>query len=264
LITWVLKTLITSYVKQDGVSIRRKETKQSGNIRQAHLMTPESKSIYNVQQMKDNAIEKYNPTTRDTATLTPLYNNPHRRLPQAFKCLACLVPRASRSSRLSCLVPRASRASRARVPLVPRASRARAPLKHVRLSATCASRQLSPSTPERFLHTSSPSAFSTLICLSSNSLSSGLLKLSTHVLSALRPALFWARRIRTANRTDTPPLPPAASRFRKQADDEPSQRRSAQAFWRETSPRTRRVSIRPAGSVTTRCTFDGECRWWCV
>ena len=111
----------------------------------------------------------------------------------------------------------------------------------------------------------------------------------------LRPAFSFSHcappssgRVATvsANREHTPPLPPAFPRFgnrqrrmsicwgdprgrfggksrrasEKQADDEPSQRRSARAFWQENSPRRRRVSIRPAGRVTTRCSFDGECR----
>jgi len=60
---------------------------------------------------------------------------------------------------------------------------------------------------------------------------------------------------------------PCRFSFQKQADEDDAHlllRRSARAFRRDISPPPRRVSILPAGSVTTRCTFDGECRWWCV
>ena len=114
----------------------------------------------NLQQTKDNAIEKY-PDLRDTRQhLDDCTITPHRRLPQAFTQkpnerktgtgvatallrvdpqhghLAPLVPRACRASRLSCLVPLASQA--------------RAPLKHVRLSSTCASQQRAPPSNVRF------------------------------------------------------------------------------------------------------------------
>jgi len=52
----------------------------------------------------------------------------------------------------------------------------------------------------------------------------------------------------SANMERTRRPSPCLSSLRKQADNEPSQQRSARAFWRETSPRPRRVSIRPSGS----------------
>jgi len=113
-----------------------------------------------------------------------------------------------------------------------------------------------------------------------------------HVLPALRPDLSWARSIRVRQSgEDTLPFPPAFPRFgsrqirkmrfylldprgrfggtscrapENQADTEPQQQRSAPALWRETSPPPRRVFIHPWGSVTTRCSFDGECRLSCV
>ena len=62
---------------------------------------------------------------------------------------------------------------------------------------------------------------------------------------------------------DTPPLPLPLLASDFKGDDGPLVGRSARACWREISPRPCRASIRPAGSVTTRCSFDGEYRWWC-
>jgi len=95
-------------------------------------------------QANNTMQKKYDRPTRHTATLRRLYNNPHRRLPQAFahkpnkekrkrkesQLPLCASTHSTVASRLSCLAP-----------LVP--------LKHVRLSATCASQQraLLASTP---------------------------------------------------------------------------------------------------------------------
>ena len=266
-----------------------------------------------LQANKHNAKE-IRPTTRHTATLTQLYNNPHRRLPQAFahkpnkekrkkesQLPLCASTHSTVASRLSCLAP-----------LVPlehvRASRLSclAPLEHVRLSSTCASQPRALLEHVLFHNVHLPLHLSsTLLCaasqtaslshksthrtpslcqvlrpafsnsdlsLSSNSLSCGLLKLSTHNLTALRPALFSVHQRAPPSSGRVASAPPIArtrhpspcrSSLWKQADDEPSQRRSARRFGGKTSPRPRRFSIRPAGSVTTRCTFDGECRWWC-
>ena len=199
--------------------------------------------------------------------------------------LAPLVPRASRASRLSCLaplVPRASRASRLSCLASTCASLQRALLGNVRfhnvhlplrLSSTllCAASQaasLSHKSTHRTLtcasqHVLSERFLHSDLSLSSNSLSCGLLKLSTHNLTALRPALFWARCIRVRQSGGHATPPPAASRFRNRPMMSLRSGGPRGRFWRETSPRPRRVSIRPAGHVTTRCTFDGECRWWC-
>ena len=197
------------------------------------------------------------PTRRHTATLTQLYNNPHRRLPQAFAhkpnkekkgvatsllrvdpqhdCLACLAP----------LVPRASRASRlSRLPATC-ASQARAPLSNVRLSATCAFlSQFSSSSSLTHRQTRAlPHKYSTLLSPSA---------------TAPRPLLGALHPCPPIGMTRHPS--PCRSSLRKQAHDEHLVGRSARAFWREISARPRRVSIRPSGSVTTWCLFDGECR----
>ena len=244
---------------------------------------------------KHNAKRKIPRITRHTATLTQLYNSPHRRLPQAFtqthkrkqeKKLplpCCASTHSTTASRLSCLaplVPRASRASRLSSTCASRPSRLSclAPLEHVRLSSnvrfssTCASQATCASQ-----HVFSQASLSPLCralcvrCLSSSlsySDSHTPTCASQHTLSALRPVLFWARFY------PCPPIgrghaapPPAFPRFGKTSRQmsriccyvDPCGR-----FWRETSPPPRCVSICPAGSVTTRCTFDGECRWWWV
>ena len=167
--------------------------------------------------------KKYDRPTRHTATLRRLYNNPHRRLPQAFahkpnkekrkrkesQLPLCASTHSTVASRLSCLAPL--------VPLVP--------LKHVRLSATCASQQraLLASTP------TDSSAFSLSLrlrplghqlpplspslkhftCASQHVLSQNSLQVLRSAFSlSLRPALFWARCIRVRQSgEDTPPLP---------------------------------------------------------
>ena len=62
-----------------------------------------------------------------------------------------------------------------------------------------------------------------------------------------RPALFWARCIHLRQSGGHATPPPRCFSLQKQADTEPSQQRSARAFWRETSPPPRRVSIRSSG-----------------
>ena len=89
---------------------------------------------------RNTSNRKLYPDTRHTATLRRFYNNPHRRLPQAFtqthkrkqeKEVATSLLRID--PQLDCLAPRASRASRLSSTC---ASRQRAPLGHVRLSTT--------------------------------------------------------------------------------------------------------------------------------
>ena len=174
------------------------------------------------------------------------------------------------------LVPRASRA---------RTSRQRAPLDNVPLSATCASRQRAPLGHVRLstlapLDNSPRSSLRLHSALSVQLLHGRFLHSSApqHVLCHVRLALFSSSTLLSqvpfsnvprplfGHVASAPPIArtrhpsPGRSSLREQADDEPSQRRSARAFWRETSPPPRRVAIRPSGSVTTRCTFDGECR----
>ena len=90
--------------------------------------------------------------------------------------------------------------------------------------------------------------------------------LQSHGLAALPPCLssLWNQ----AEEEDAVlPLRDSRGRFggasrrapENQAGTEPQQQ-SARAFWRETSPRPRCISIRPSENVTTRCAFDGECR----
>ena len=138
-----------------------------------------------VQQTKDNAIEKYIRLrgTRQhlhSCTLIPTGASPQafthkpnkrKRKREKGSCNFPVArrptarpPRASRASRLSCLAP-----------LVPRACQPRAPLKHGRLSATCASQQRAPLSNVRLSATSSNVA-----SLSQFSSSSSALLPSTH------------------------------------------------------------------------------------
>ena len=215
----------------------------------------------------------------------PCCASTHSTTASRLSCLSPLVPRASRASRashLSCLSP----VSHVRLSSTG-ASQARASLRNVRLPATCAnvaflsqfsssSSALLPSTHTELSHvrlsstcTSSQTPPSTLSCasrhvrLSSTPASYSLVSQARALHHSSRPALFWAHCIRVRQSGGHATPPPCLSSLRKQAEDEDLLRRSARAFWRETSPRPRRVSIRLAGSVTTRCTFDGECRWWC-
>ena len=233
-----------------------------------------------ISKQRQCSIKIY-PTTRHTATLTQLYNSPHRRLPQAFtqthkrkeKGVATSLLHVDPQHDRSELVPRASRA---------RASRQRAPLDNVHLSTTCTSRQRAPldNSPrsslrlhsalyERFLHTSALS-MSSATCASPSSLrvASALRQSAGHATPPPAFPRFGNRQMSRICWGDPRGRFGGASRraSEKQADTDAHLllRRSARAFWREPSPPPRRVSIRPAGSVTTRCTFDGECRWWCV
>ena len=167
----------------------------------------------------------------------------------------CASTHSTVASRLSCLAP-----------LVP--------LKHVRFSATCASQQRALLSNVRFSARALPSkqplslkfTHRTLSCASHNvHLPNRTLSLPStqtcFLLPTPRPALFWARcnRVRQSGE-DTAPFPPAAPCFGNRQMSRICWGRSARPFWRETSSRPRRVSIRPSGSVTTRCSFDGECR----
>ena len=144
-------------------------------------------------------------------------------LPCCASTHSSTASRASRASRLSCLAPRA-------------------PLGHVRLSTTCASQATctshhvptdsslpdsqtphSVSTPEHVFPQNSTSAYSHTCShtpLSHHSVKSSTLRALSHtstpqhVLSALHPALFWARcnRVRQSG-ADTPPFPPLFPRF---------------------------------------------------
>ena len=282
---------------------------------------------------RNTSNRKLYPDTRHTATLRRFYNNPHRRLPQAFTQthkrkqekklqLPCCASTHSMTAPSSCLAPlehvrldnvhlSTTCPSRQGAPLdnvhlsTTCASRPRAPLGHVRLSTTCTSRQ---SAPLDNVHLSATCASRQLSQVLSSTLppkqplspvltQNSDVRFSTRPLSpstlslsqVLRPAFsfiqvqysdstsaFSTRPSSTAPRSllgalhPSPPIgrtrhpSPGLSSLRKQADTEPSQQRSARAFWRETSPPPRRVSIRPSGSVTTRCSFDGECRLSCV
>jgi len=180
---------------------------------------------------KHNAKRKIPRSTRHTATLTQLYNNPHRRLPQAFTQthkrkqekklqLPCCALTHSTTAPSSCLAPlehvrldnvhlSTTGTSRQRAPLdnvhlsATCTSRQRAPLCNVHLSATCTSRHVAPLDNVRCLPSSLPLRLHT-------ELYERFLHTSApqHVLCHLRLALF--SRVASALRQsgeDTLPLP---------------------------------------------------------
>ena len=196
---------------------------------------------------------KPNKEKRKRELQLPCCASTHSTTASRLSCLSCLssmcasqprAPRASRPSRLSCLSSTCASQQRAPLASTPTASCASS---HSSTPLSCGplKQPLSHSRVlyERFLHTSSPL-----------SLHSDLLFPSTH---APRPLLGALHPHRQSQGHATPP--PCRSSLRKQADED-LLRRSARAFWREISPRPRRVSIRPTGRVTTQCSFDGECR----
>ena len=179
----------------------------------------------------------------------------------------------ARASRLSCLAPPKQLRLSATCASQQRASPARAPLSNVRLSArplTWPSSQLSSSSSAlvRFSSFHVPPKHSTLSAAPppkySHTRASQVLHTQTLLSSVFhppRPALFWTRCIHTRqSEEDTPPLPLPFLASDFEGDDDPLVGRSARAFWREISPRPCLASIRPSESVTTRCSFDGECR----
>ena len=182
-------------------------------------MIPQIAGIY--KQTKYNAVEKYYPTTRHTATLTQLYVKPTGAFPQAFtqkpnkrnrkresRLPFCVVPQhdrfRARASRLSCLAPlEHSLLCLKRDPLVRFSSTdSRAPLS---LGASQA-RLSSLKTPSLSKHF--PPHASSLHSFSPSSLTTPPSPHTRKTLFTLRPALFWARSIRARQSgEDTPPSP---------------------------------------------------------
>ena len=74
----------TSYVKQDGVSIKWKETERSGNITQAHLMAHESTQCRYLQSNNTAQQKKYPELNATHGNTYNSFTSPHSRLPQAF------------------------------------------------------------------------------------------------------------------------------------------------------------------------------------